>query len=567
MDYFTFDTTYRIWICKVCQHGVVPQQIRRHITPNKRHRSRYYPGRKRLPGIEVDIAVAEACAIDPWDPDNFSMPFTPPLPSSRPITGLTLYPGYRCPETGCTYAARSTETIRAHRRIVHKRKGRPGRAPSTEQGHCKYPIYCQRVFVTGKFAFYFEVTPEAQERRTRDAANMTEADFIASQTNEAILRSDGLAADEDDIAPAHKDITETSPWLELTRWPEYVRGRSFSHLAALTCLPDPQTEPILVAFEKSVDRLIQAAYTSITTHRINEFDQVRINSFLQRQGVWVRPIQIHLRKSTYRRYRQDWVGLISFVFRTTRGEYGSDLRHQITHDQLVALDRMEDYARETLIGDNGQLESRDHLSQKAGLAGDKMEPISSATQRLDNACLDLSIALLDHELRGDIFESAVIGFLAALGVDAANQTYRDPTNYTGHLSGLVKISQMLVAQYAVQLAENGDVEYPGDALDEMRSRFLMFGVRAPFGWITRLRTYGKRIQSTTTSLGYLIWSDDQQRLSYRDLTLTMDGFRALFASKSSLHNGTWNSCFYSGKMRSGKLLYRPCRSRSWWTTQ
>lgn len=95
--------------------------------------------------------------------------------------------------------------------------------------------------------------------------------------------------------------------------------------------------------------------------------------------------------------------------------------------------------------------------------------------------------------------------MAALGIDARNQTYREPASYTSHLSGLVKISQMLVARQAVHLAEDGHVEHPGDAINEMRDRFLLYGVRVPFGWITRLRTYGKRIQNTSTSLGYLIW--------------------------------------------------------------
>ncbi|KAJ5557941.1 hypothetical protein N7513_003527 [Penicillium frequentans] len=84
---------------------------------------------------------------------------------------------------------------------------------------------------------------------------------------------------------------------------------------------------------------------------------------------------------------------------------------------------------------------------------------------------------------------------------------------------------MLVAQRAVDLADDQQVKHPGDALNEMRERFLVYGVRAPFGWITRLRTYGKRIQNTSTSLGYLIWSDDHQSLQYRELQLTMDGLQ------------------------------------------
>ncbi|CAK38897.1 uncharacterized protein An04g06360 [Aspergillus niger] len=65
------------------------------------------------------------------------------------------------------------------------------------------------------------------------------------------------------------------------------------------------------------------------------------------------------------------------------------------------------------------------------------------------------------------------------------------------------MAQMLMVLQAVQFAEPGQVTHPADALDEMRERFLMFGVRAPFGWITRLREYGKKIQTSTTIMGYI----------------------------------------------------------------
>ena len=39
--------------------------------------------------------------------------------------------------------------------------------------------------------------------------------------------------------------------------------------------------------------------------------------------------------------------------------------------------------------------------------------------QLDQAMLDLSIMLLDHPLKGDLFKSTLVGFLAVLGVDPA----------------------------------------------------------------------------------------------------------------------------------------------------
>jgi hypothetical protein len=93
------------------------------------------------------------------------------------------------------------------------------------------------------------------------------------------------------------------------------------------------------------------------------------------------------------------------------------------------------------------------------------------------------------------------------------------------------MAQMLVALRAVREAEAGRVSHAADAVDEMRERFLLYGVRAPFGWIARLRTYGKKIQNSTTSMGYIYWSEDEQTLSYKDLRLSMRGLREFVAAQ------------------------------------
>jgi len=59
----------------------------------------------------------------------------------------------------------------------------------------------------------------------------------------------------------------------------------------------------------------------------------------------------------------------------------------------------------------------------------------------------------------------------------------------------------------------------------MHDRFMVYGSRSPINWIQKLRTYGKKIRDTTTSLGYLIWSDDGEVLEYRGLRLSMTGLR------------------------------------------
>ena len=126
---------------------------------------------------------------------------------------------------------------------------------------------------------------------------------------------------------------------------------------------------------------------------------------------------------------------------------------------------------------------------------------------------------------GDIYDSAIVGFIAVLGVDKEQEGFQDAPTFTPHLSAIVKIAQLLVLQQAVVAAEAGETEYPAEMIDVMHNRFMVYGSRSPINWIQKLRTYRKKIRDTTTSLGYLIWSDDGEVLEYRGLQLSMTGLR------------------------------------------
>ena len=61
----------------------------------------------------------------------------------------------------------------------------------------------------------------------------------------------------------------------------------------------------------------------------------------------------------------------------------------------------------------------------------------------------------DHRLPGPLGESIVVTFLGVLGIDSQNQAFYDPSNYTSHLSGLVKMTQLLVIQESVYVTKPG----------------------------------------------------------------------------------------------------------------
>ena len=265
-------------------------------------------------------------------------------------------------------------------------------------------------------------------------------------------------------------MSEVSPWLEITRWPKYLH--SFVETALLAVIPDPVQEPLLVEFTKSVERVIEAGYRSIREDKVNIFDQARINSFIQRRRACDRPLMVQLQKSTWRQYTSLWQRLICFVYRTAQPGQPIQLSHRLTNAQMAYLDRIVQYGEDAL---------RFSTNDPDDITGsDSQEQFKAIRSGLDRAILLFSISLLDYTLKGDLFESVLVGFLAVLSIDVTKQTLQGPCDYTSKLSGLIKIGQMLVVQRSVLAADEGEVEHPADLLDEIRERFIIYRSRSPF---------------------------------------------------------------------------------------
>ena len=105
------------------------------------------------------------------------------------------------------------------------------------------------------------------------------------------------------------------------------------------------------------------------------------------------------------------------------------LQHQLTPAQLACYDQMMTCAEELL-----------------GLDAGRHAQVGQLEATLDRACLRFYVALLDHDLRGSLFESVVVGFLAVLGIDPHKDVFKEAYHYTPALSGLTKTSQLVVLQ-------------------------------------------------------------------------------------------------------------------------
>lgn len=126
---------------------------------------------------------------------------------------------------------------------------------------------------------------------------------------------------------------------------EVFRGLTLSSVAGLADLPDPSSEPLLVTMCESLDRIVQAAYCSVSEDRVNIFDQVRIDSFMQRPRASDRPLLVKLQKPIYAGYKSVWKGLICFVCRYSEPGTPFKLKHRLSIEQATCLDRLIESAQ------------------------------------------------------------------------------------------------------------------------------------------------------------------------------------------------------------------------------
>jgi hypothetical protein len=257
----------------------------------------------------------------------------------------------------------------------------------------------------------------------------------------------------------------------------------------------------LTALLDPFNALIESGRESVLSEDINVFALHRVNSFV-RGRPFKKPLHTKLLDGTYHKYRVVWHKLLRFVYRLVVLRQGPNLHYMLTPAQLEAI---------------SQISACGVPSYPAGT----IQPGEAQQQ----ACLNLCIALLDHKLTEKITDSILVGFLAALGNDQECRGFDGSVLYTPKLSALVKMAQLLVVQYAVSESKAGRAQYPNELVAELQDRFMVFGSESPMNWILNLRAYGAKARDTTTSTGFVDWSDDGERLSYKTLELTMNGLR------------------------------------------
>ncbi|KAJ4265120.1 hypothetical protein NW764_015764 [Fusarium oxysporum] len=335
-----------------------------------------------------------------------------------------------------------------------------------------------------------------------------------------------------DINLLSPDPRHQSQWLRVTEWPRFLEAhkQELMQVAALVSLPNLATsyelgspgspETLLSILLDSLSRVITRSRISLQNGMLNAFDQQRLNSFIAGRSSR-KPLIHNLREDTYKKYIRVLQHLMGYLFRLAWLKRGPKVHYWLTEGQAVAM-----------------MDAVHTASEMSATSGDGQNPdhADEIRKRLDDRCLILMVSLLDHKLYGDVYDSIVVSFLAVMGIrqDVTSSNARklsEAAEFTPKLSALIKMGQLLVAERALLAVELDEADFPAYALEEIQDRFITKDARSPISWSLKLRANGKAIKDNTTSLGHIMWSDDNEILSYKKKRFSMTGLRGLVSAE------------------------------------
>ncbi len=205
-----------------------------------------------------------------------------------------------------------------------------------------------------------------------------------------------------------------------------------------------------------------------------------------------------------------------------------------TDEDEMDVDEMEEDEMEDVEPEGGQKDGKCSNSKPERLT------------KIQKACLNFCIELLNQSITRKEYDSALVCALAVLGVKEGG--WKGPEQYPPILSTVIKVARFMVVQQALELSEpfkddgfDSDSAYESDDgsslsrqgrkgclqfVEEMMDKFMVRGSHGPMQWMLDLRTYGLKIHYNTTSRGHVEWMGYDELL-YKDLHFNMAQFRSM----------------------------------------
>jgi hypothetical protein len=357
--------------------------------------------------------------------------------------------------------------------------------------------------------------------------------------------------------------------VERTQWLPYLVGIERADLLACIEEPDPrsnnQGELVEAAIWAAMDGLMRFSQASVI-ERVGVF--VRLEAIrTEKHQTRYQPLQPYMDKEAIVKHTRPWQQVLMFFARTQKEHAWKSPQYQFRRRQREAWEALVREATKTAAAEAAETDEEideeidemddeidnemetDQATKAApnqGTASARLERLS----RLQKACLEFCIALLNHRITRRKYDSPLVCALAVLGVK--EEGWKGPEQYPPILSAVIKTARFMVVQQGLELSgadladlqdsdeetdDSNDSEYKSgpsprcrpkgclQLVQQMMDQFMVRGSHGPMQWMLDLRTYGLKIHYNTTSRGHVEWTGDE--LLYKELHFSMAQFRGM----------------------------------------
>ncbi|KAL6716774.1 hypothetical protein ACLMJK_004686 [Lecanora helva] len=528
--------------CTKCKYSILPTRISSHFKGSPHQLS---PNERRK--VAEDISIISGIFRDLEDLEKLR------IPSSFPyfFPELVLFSdGLACQD--CPYITRGSKQIIDHYTKIHswenpRKKG--GKQRKIKNFSWKSNISYQRFFPSGQKSSLFRVNPNRafyeaspEEEGAPESSETQFEDLDENRPQEIPIRNQGpidpdiewtrLDSNFEDfkkreIRKIQKNLLDdVSPWLERTRWAEYLSGLDRSILLGLIDGPDTS---LLRRIWLDFDNLVEKSQKTLRIVGLfGRFELART----EKNQVRARP---------FRGYQDP--GRISRALEFEDPEENLENLEKST----IFEDSSSDFHDED--EDEEEVEEDEDEAGKTIIRGPRYSRKVSRLSRIEKALLSFLLSLLDRKSDEDEYELPLVDALAVLGLE--ENGFRGPDSYPSILSSILKISKFFVLRFAfeprleypsdldsdsnisdldlsrepVLLFSDLDLsEKPLERLTTLIDRFLIRGTKTTMAWLLDLRSYGLKIARNSTSPGYIDWSGET--ILYKDISFSLSNFRS-----------------------------------------
>lgn len=474
------------------------------------------------------------------------VPLPPPFGPPFEVLGEPL-DAFLCEEEECGVISTSRTRIGQHCNKKHDWKS------SKEAKEHWTSVKVQTFFFTSGLQRYFVVRSPCIAQPTQPPSvgvNQHAVDALSELKAAREKREETLVQAEESVAR-----TDRTGWFNRNGWAEHLAGRNLAHLSSASGLPKRE-EKLLWQACKVTELAVEQSVAGLSTLA---HETRRWLKSANREECDVRPIARLQNPESQRRYCGYMKRFVCYMLRivvdmaaqdherSDESNMSSDPESSSDDDATSCDEPTEDASVDALRDARALFPWQNDQKDRATALLSALEIEDEHTQI--QSLLDLFDSFIFHSVGDRSYCSALVHFLAILGIDEESNRLRPAADFSYMLAGVVYCIRVLAVEILLPSAER---EHQGDTersrFIEKRRNYLADGSYSPMSTMISLLAYGKHIALNTGNAASTQWSRDMKVLRLHGKPIVLERFKDMIQDVlAEAERMIWEDVLYIGQ--------------------